>query len=154
MKSRFEIFLDTDVYLDHLYRPEKNIPSVLLKCLTMFDCYCSVINAAEIFYGCSGKVQLEKSKHSFYGSGVLGIPYKYSYTIADIMNKISTSKLKNNLRDALITAICKETKLPMFTLNTKRYSELFRIYDLKLITKEIIRKNNSSEIIFKKANIL
>ncbi len=154
MKSRFEIFLDTDIYLNHLYKSKNKEVSLLLKSLILFDCYSSVINASEIFYGCANEIQLENAKHSFYGTGVLGIPYKYSLTIAEVSGKINSEKLNNNLRDAIVTAICKETKLPMFTLNTDRYKDLFRIYGMKLISKEAIEKNNSSEIILKKAKIL
>ena len=154
MKSRFEIFLDTDIYLDHLCISKKKEGSLLLKSLTLFNCYSSVINASEIFYGCTNEIQLEKAKHSFYGTGVLGIPYKYSLSIAEVSRTINSAKLINSFRDAVVTAICKETRLPLFTLNTNRYIELFRIYGVKLISKELIEKNNSSEIIFKKAKIL
>ncbi len=154
MKSRYEIFLDTDIYLNHLTKGKRLKGSLLLKSLALFDCYSSVLNASEIFYGCENEQQLEKAKHSFYGTGVLGIPYKYSLTIADVLRNIESENLKNTFRDAVVTAICIETRLPMFTLNTKRYKNLFRIFKLKLISKDVIEKNNSSEIILNKAKIL
>ena len=89
MKSRFEIFLDTDIYLDNPCKSKKKEGSLLLKSLTLFDCYSSVINASEIFYGCTNENQLEKAKHSFFGTGVLGIPYKYSYRIGEIIKKLN-----------------------------------------------------------------
>lgn len=120
----------------------------------MFDCYTSVINASEIFAGCTRKSQIEKAKHSFYGTGVLGIPYKYSLRIGDIIKKIEEEKLNNSLRDAVMTAVCTETKLPLFTLNENKYSQLTGSFNLKIISKEIIIQNNSPEVIFKKAKIL
>ena len=153
LKSRFEIFIDTDIFLDHLTGTKKE-ESLLLKCLKIFDCYTSVINASEIFYGCAGNSQREKAKHSFYGTGVLGIPYKYSLRIGEVLKKIEERKLKNTYRDAVITAVCMETKLPFLTLNEKKYSQLSGIFKLKLISKECIIQNNSPEIIFKKAKIL
>lgn len=55
----------------------------------MFDgCYTSVINSSEIFSGCSDKNMLENAKRSFYGVGVLGIPYRYSFMIAEVMIQI------------------------------------------------------------------
>lgn len=55
----------------------------------LFDgCYTSVVNTSEIFSGCSDKNMLENAKHSFYGVGVLGIPYRYSFTIAEVMKQI------------------------------------------------------------------
>lgn len=100
MNKRFEIFLDTDIYLEHLSQPaalkgKERGDSYLIKCLNMFDCFTSVINASEIFAGCSTKSMQEKAKHAFYGSGVLGIPYKYSVRAGEVINrikkKISTS---------------------------------------------------------------
>lgn len=155
MKSRFELFLDTDVFLNHLNKNSVTGSSLLLKCLAVFDsCYTSVINASEIFAGCSTKKMLENAKHSFYGVGVLGIPYKYSSTIGEVMKTVKKKNLNNNLRDALIITMCAETKLPIFTSNEIRYKELSKIFKVKLISKEIIIKCNTSEMIFKKAKIL
>ncbi len=89
MKSKFEIFLDTDIFLNHLSKNCVEENSLLLKCLKLFDgCYTSVINASEIFSGCTSQNMLDKAKYSFYGVGVLGIPYKYSFTIGDVMRQI------------------------------------------------------------------
>ncbi|MDQ3019984.1 MAG: hypothetical protein M3R36_05365 [Bacteroidota bacterium] len=89
MKSRFEIFLDTEIFLNHLHKGSEIENSLLLKCLKLFDgCYTSVINAAEIFSGCTTPIMKESAKHSFYGVGVLGIPYKYSFRIGEVLEQI------------------------------------------------------------------
>ena len=146
--------MDTDIFLDHLTCKNKSDESLLIKCLKIFDCYTSVVNASEIFAGSNRKSQIEKAKHSFFGTGVLGIPYKYSYRIGEIIKKIESGKLNNSYRDAVITAVCLETKLPLLTLNEYKYSQLSALFKLKLISKEIIIRNNSPEVIFKKAKIL
>lgn len=87
MKSKYEIFLETDIFLHHLY-DKFNSDSLLLKCMTLFDCYTSVINASEIFSGCINNKMRESAKHSFYGIGVLGIPFKYSLSIGEVLKKI------------------------------------------------------------------
>jgi predicted nucleic acid-binding protein len=89
LKSKFEIFLDTDIFLNHLHEDSGKAKSLLLKCLRIFDgCYTSVINAAEIFSGCTSPEMTENSKHAFYGVGVLGIPYKYSLRIGEVMKHV------------------------------------------------------------------
>ncbi|MCY7361250.1 MAG: hypothetical protein LH629_04160 [Ignavibacteria bacterium] len=140
--------------MNHLSDTGKSEDSLLLKCLRLFDCYTSVINASEIFSGCNGKVQTDSAKSSFYGTGVLGIPYKYSFTIAKVLKSIDKFKLENSYRDAVLVSICMETKLPFLTLNEKNYKEIFRINKVKFINKDLILQNNSPEIIFKKAKIL
>jgi len=112
-----------------------------------------VINASEIFSGCTNRLMLDKAKHSFYGTGVLGIPYKYSIKAGEVMKQISRKSLKNNFRDAMVITMCSETKLPLFTLNDDRYSGLSKIFNIKLIKKEFIIQNNFPEVIFKKAKI-
>jgi predicted nucleic acid-binding protein len=154
LKSEFEVFLDTDIYLNHLSSGSKNSESLLLKCLKLFDCYSSVLNASEIFYGCRGNRQLNNAKYSFYGTGMLGIPYKYSYKIAEVLKIIEKNNLHNSYRDAVITAVCSETKLPLVTLNEMKYKSLFKSSGLKLIKKDIIIRFSNPEIIFNKAKIL
>jgi hypothetical protein len=138
MKSEFEIFLDTDVYLKHLQGDDD---SVLLKCLSLFDCYTSVINASEVFAECRTKEQEEKSKQAFFGSGVLGIPYKYSHTIGRL--------LKENVsyRDACVISILIETKLPIvsFTNTNSGYAEK---YGIKFIQPQAVQKYNTPQLIF------
>ena len=146
MKSEFEVFLDTDVYLKHLNGDED---SVLLKCLSLFDCYTSVINASEVFAECETKEQEENAKQSFFGSGVLGVPYKYSHTIGKLL------KQKVNYRDALMLTIVIETKLPVVSfINIKEeyQKELIEKYGIKFIQPQIIQQYNTPQIIFSNCN--
>lgn len=144
MKSDFEVFLESDVYLKHLYG-EKN--SVLLKCLELFNCYTSVINASEVFSVCKTKKQEETAKQAFFGSGVLGIPYKYSHTIGKLL------KEKIELRDAVVCAIALETKLPIVSF-TEEKAEMFKRTGIKFLHPHIIQKYKNPQLIFKKANLI
>lgn len=140
MKSEFEVFLDTDVYLKHLRGDED---SVLLKCLSLFDCFTSVINASEVFAECETKEQEEKAKQSFFGSGVLGIPYKYSHTIGKLL------KQKVNYRDALILTIVIETKLPVVSFINKDKQEEYKTkFGIKFAQPQDILKHNTPQSIF------
>lgn len=85
---------------------------------------------------------------------MLGIPYKYSYKIAEVLKIIEKNNLHNSYRDAVITAVCSETKLPLVTLNEMKYKSLFKSSGLKLIKKDIIIRFSNPEIIFNKAKIL
>ncbi len=87
MKSKFEIFLDTDIFLQHLYNRYSD-DSLLLKCLKLFDCYTSVVNASEIFSGCHNMKMKESAKRSFDKIGVLGIPFRYSLSIGEVLKKV------------------------------------------------------------------
>lgn len=146
MKNEFEVFLDTDVYLKHLYGDKD---SVLLRCLSLFDCYTSVINASEVFAQCSSKQQEENAKQAFFGSGVLGIPYKYSHTIGKLL------KQELNYRDAYMMAMIIETKLPIVSFIYKeRQEEYTKKFGIKFIQPQLIQKYNTPQSIFKKANLI
>jgi len=144
MKSEHEVFLDTDVYLKHLKGTKD---SVLLKSLSLFDCYTSVINASEVFAECRNKDEIEKAKHSFYGTGVLGMPYKYSTTLGKLL------KEKVNFRDASVLAMLIETKLPIVSF-TDKYDEFAVCFGIKILKPQLIQKYKTPQIIFKKANLI
>ena len=56
-------------------------------------------------------------------------------------------------RDAVVLALCSETKLPIFSLDTSRYRVLGRKFGVKTIEKELILKYNSPQEIYNKAKI-
>ncbi len=144
MKTDYEVFLDTDVYLKHLYG-EKD--SVLLKCLSLFNCFTSVINASEVFAKCSSNRQEENAKQAFFGSGVLGIPYRYSHTIGKLL------KEKVCERDAMLLAMVIETKLPLVSfINKEKQEEYSGRYGIKFVQPQVIQKYNTPQIIFTKSN--
>ncbi|MEO8447809.1 MAG: hypothetical protein ABI528_09955 [bacterium] len=86
MKSQFEIFLDTDIFIDSskkTHTPPVN--AVLEKCLLLFDtCFTSVINASEIFAMCKNAAELENAKNLLVNVAILGIPFRYSLRISEV----------------------------------------------------------------------
>lgn len=88
MKSKYEIFLDTDVLLNESEDGTLQENGLLSKCLKLFVCYTSVINASEIFSGCTNKAELDNVKNSFTGINILGIPFRYSLKIGEILQLI------------------------------------------------------------------
>ncbi len=89
MKSKFEIFIDTDIFTDHISGKGTGDISLLQKCRTLFDgCYTSVINASEIFSDMTGKRKIDSAKIMFDEIGILGIPFRYSLKIGDVMNAV------------------------------------------------------------------
>ncbi len=155
MKSKFEIFLDTDILTQCLQIKRLKKDSVFQKATDTFDhCYTSVINAAELFSSCSGKKETDKLKRSLKDIGILGIPFRYSLSIAEMVREIENSKSNNSLRDAIVLSMCLETKLPILTSNENRYKDLAKKFKVKIICEDLLRNNTSPELILKKAKIL
>ena len=92
MRSKYEIFIDSDVFADHLASPFKPkgafAESILVKTTKLFSSYTSVLNAAEVLAACPDKRSSDKALKAFYGISVLGIPYRYSEKIAGTLRWI------------------------------------------------------------------
>jgi predicted nucleic acid-binding protein len=89
MKKKYEIFLDTDILIEHMSGMDKSEISILEKCVNLFDeCYTSVVNASEIFSECKRESSINKAKKAFDRIGILGIPFRYSVSISRVMNAI------------------------------------------------------------------
>lgn len=119
----------------------------------MFECFTSVVNASEVFEKCFTPRKLEKAKKSFYGINILGIPFRYSLGISQVTRKITKKNLKITLRDAIVTAMCRETGLPLLSLNDSGYRKFANIVSLQLINKDLILHNSSPEEVLRKAKI-
>jgi predicted nucleic acid-binding protein len=143
MRSGSEAFLDTEIFSDHLTSKE-NV-SFLLRCLGIFDnCYTSVMNIAEVLSACRSEAQKEKARRAFYGVGLLGIPYRYSDKLAEVLRYVKSSNA-GSYRDALVVMMCSETKLPLITFEKPRYVTLARRFGVTLIEKETIEAKYLSE---------
>lgn len=88
MKSKYEIFIDTDVFEDELQNGTKTLNNLFSRCKDLFVCYTSVVNASEIFSLYSDRSKLTKAKNSFEGVNILGIPFRYSLKIGEILRLI------------------------------------------------------------------
>ncbi|MEO8665206.1 MAG: hypothetical protein ABI462_06895 [Ignavibacteria bacterium] len=95
MKNKFEIFLDTDIFSDHL-KSNAVETTLLSRCLAIFDgCYTSVINASELFSECKSPKMIENTKKMFGNVGILGIPFRYSLKISEAMREIKKKNRKH-----------------------------------------------------------
>lgn len=78
MKHKFEIFLDTDILTGN-----KNVVN---KCTEIFSaCYTSVINASEVFSRAKDNEEADKMKDLFSKVHILGIPFRYSVTVGEVL---------------------------------------------------------------------
>ncbi|HLT24376.1 MAG TPA: hypothetical protein VK004_04560 [Ignavibacteria bacterium] len=96
MKSKYEIFIDSDVFADHLaFKPSKvSTESKLIKTIRLFSSYTSVLNVSEVLAACDNKRTSDKAMKTFYGISVLGIPYRYAESVADILRFIKKKALQ------------------------------------------------------------
>ena len=140
MKQEFEIFLETDVFIKHLEGSEN---SILVKCHKLFTCFTSVINATELFSLSDNEADKSNIKSSLFGTGVLGIPYKYSETAGKLMNDYKGF----TLREYMIGALLLETKLPVisFSYNEVKFYEMTGI---KFINAATVLELSSAKQIF------
>lgn len=97
MKAGFEIFLDTEFFAEELGGTKST--GVLEKCKNIFDhCYTSVVNASEVFAMAKSSEDEEEVKKLFHGVGVLGIPFRYSVKIGEVMRVIKKKVPETLLR--------------------------------------------------------
>ncbi len=90
MKSKNEIFIDSDVFADHLtFKPSGAASeSKFVKTIGLFSSYTSVLNVSEVLAACENKRDSDKAMKAFYGISVLGIPYRYAKSLAEILSFI------------------------------------------------------------------
>ena len=92
MKSKYEIFLDTDIFTQHLSaadRKTKRAPeSLLVRSLKLFSSFTSVFNVSEVLAACTTREMSENALKAFYGINVLGVPYRYAPVIGDALRYI------------------------------------------------------------------
>ena len=95
MGTKNEIFIDTDVFVDHLtFKPkDPSEESILIKTISLFSSYTSVMNVSEVLAACPNKKTSDKALNAFFGISVLGIPYKYSVKIAEVLREIKKKAL-------------------------------------------------------------
>lgn len=95
MRTKNELFVDTDVFTDHLtFKPKgASEESILVKTIGLFSSYTSVLNVSEVLAACPDRRTSDKALKAFFGISVLGIPYKYSVKIADVLREIKKKAL-------------------------------------------------------------
>lgn len=124
-----QILVDTDILIDHLITKEKE--STLIKLMTRYDCFTTVINATEV-YEFSGIENKKIADQMLYGFKVLGIHSRYAEKIAEIIEISKKIKGNWNLRDAIIVMMAIQNKLILATFNEEKYLNYSNIKLLKI----------------------
>src|SRR5690606_39337329 len=96
MKSKYEIFIDSDVFADHLaFKPSKvSTESKLIKTIRLFSSYTSVLNVSEVLAACDNKRTSDKAMKTFYGISVLGIQYGMAESVVNILGLFKKKAFK------------------------------------------------------------
>jgi len=124
-----QILVDTDILFDHLITEEKE--STLMKLMTRYDCFTTVINAIEL-YELAGKENKKYADMLLYGFKVLGIHSRYAEKVAEIINELKVRGLDWNLRDAIIVMMAVQNKLILTTFNDEKYLNYNNVKLLKI----------------------
>jgi predicted nucleic acid-binding protein len=113
-----QVLLDTDVLLSYL-KTQK-----LLEVLQNSICFTTFINASEV-------LSKTTKKELLYPISTLGFHYRYSIKLGEMMKKTKAKKIE--LRDMIIAVMMIETKLPILTLDIKRYDYLSAKFNLNIL---------------------
>jgi predicted nucleic acid-binding protein len=113
-----QVLLDTDVLLSY----PKNLK--LLEVLQNSICFTTFINASEL-------LSKTTKKELLYPVSTLGFHYRYSIKLGEIIKKTKAKKLE--LRDMIMAVMMIETKLPVLTLDIKRYDYLSAKFNLNIL---------------------
>lgn len=124
-----QILIDTDILLQHL-TTEADV-SILMRLMAKYDCFTTVINAIEV-YEFVGSKNKKLANMVLYGLKILGIHSRYAEMVADLIENQKINKRKWNLRDALFVMMSLQNKLPITTLNPKKYLNYNNVKLLKI----------------------
>ncbi len=124
-----QILIDTDILLQHL--TTKDDVSILMKLMTKYDCFTTVINAIEV-YEFVGSKDKKLANMVLYGLKILGIHSRYSEMVADLIENQKIKRRKWNLRDALFVMMSLQNKLFITTLNPEKYLNYNDVKFLKI----------------------
>ena len=113
-----KIVVDTDVLLEHLVHREGS--SYLRKAMNVFFCYTTVFNAIEAFSAARSEKEIQAVDDAMSAMKVLGLNAKSAKAIGRIY--LNTKSKKIGDLPVLIAGVCRESKLPILTLNPQRFS--------------------------------
>ncbi|MBW7887579.1 MAG: hypothetical protein H3C35_04340 [Bacteroidetes bacterium] len=132
MKQK-KIIIDSDVLFEHLVTRQPE--SLLRKVLKYYFCYTTVFNAVELFSAAQTKKELEAVGKAMQAIKILGLHAKSSKNIAGIVAEFQKKK-KSELA-SLIAGVCMESRLPLLSLNPKRFAA---VKGLKIISAQQMLK--------------
>ncbi|KUG26074.1 hypothetical protein ASZ90_004098 [hydrocarbon metagenome] len=124
-EKKKEYMIDTDVFISHLLHKAES-KSLLEKVMECGICFTTVINSAELNFASRNKEEKKLIDALMRSVKVLGFHSRYSLSVDEFIGKV------DSVRDALFCATAKINKLPIVTLDDKRYS----LTELEIINPE------------------
>ena len=106
--------LETDLLVDHL---TSNKNGYLLKLMQTGICFTTVLNASELLSACKNENEMSAVRSVLDSLKVLGLHSRYALSVPEFSDKTK------DLRDALISVVSSINKLPIVTLNIKKYKK-------------------------------
>lgn len=126
--TRTKIVVDTSVIVEHLTTVRER--SYLRELSARMFCYTTVFNAIELFAAAGSPKEKQAVQDAMDALKVLGINPKSAKNIGTVISSTRTTDMT-----ALIAAVCLESKLPLATLQPKRYKGFtsLQVIDLRTI---------------------
>ncbi len=120
-----KIVVDSSIIADHLITEQNE--SILRGLSKEYFCYTTVFNAIELFAVSKSLKETQSIEDALSAMKVLGINSKSAKNIAAVVSSTT--------RDfsALIAGVCIESKLPILTLNPKRFSRIKNLQVVKVL---------------------
>ena len=111
-----KIVIDSDIIFDHLTTDDD--VSVLRQLMNRYFCYTTIFNAIELFAAARSQSEIQAIDDAMYAMKVLGVNAKSAKNIA----RAYTSSTEG--MNGLIAGVCIESKVPIATMNPKRYKKI------------------------------
>ncbi len=121
-----KIIVDTDLLADHLL--QRSGVSLLRTIMGRFFCYTTVFNAIELFALAESEKEIRAVNDAMDTMKILGVNSKSAATFGKLLAKSRRKKVPDVA--ALIAGVCIESKLPIVSLNPKRF---FSVKEVKVI---------------------
>jgi len=135
-----KIVVDTDVLLEHLVHREG--ASLLRSAMDAFFCYTTVFNAIEAFSMARSEEEIQAVDDAMSAMKVLGLSAKSAKAVGKFFSNIDQKKVRD--LPVLIAGVCRESKLPIVTMNPKRFSG---IKQLRVIPAKKLARYLAPEIL-------
>ncbi|HTR82616.1 MAG TPA: type II toxin-antitoxin system VapC family toxin [Bacteroidota bacterium] len=116
--STRKIVIDTGIILEHLVHDDG--PSILRSAMNEYFCYTTAFNAIEVFALARSEREIQAMDDAMSAMKVLGLNSKSAKTVGAIFSRQQAAG--RNALCLLIAGVCKESKLPIVTMNPKRFS--------------------------------
>lgn len=112
-----KIVVDTDLLVDHLL--QHGGVSLLRFVMQNFFCYTTVFNAMELFALAKTEKEIRAVSNAMSTLKILGVNPKSAPALGKLLAETRRKKAPD--MTALIAGVCIESKLPVVTLNPKRF---------------------------------